>query len=863
AGGSSDPQSSVTIPNSVAFIRATVRTSELDTLQFEKGTSTTYEEYKEKIDNSKLDIEGFTIGEAEEGNTNPVSGDTLYKEIQLIKSEKGDDVFTFSLRTDVIKGIDNVLDTNDFSTPLRLKPSNVQFFEKGKKIEMDYSYKNVGKNYSLTLRSEYTHLDVEVVVLANKFISPERPTILSDGNTTMLIDSTDVDSMDITTEGRVIKWYDSINGVNLVQNIVTELSPIYTEDCILFKGDENLFSTFDTTETQNVYITYRIKKFIPTQFIFDGYTRNSASLRTNYQEDEVRLGDVSLPIQEGTEDDIHIVRMFIDGENSSYRLNNQLIKATDVGDLNMGGIVLGRPGDDDFEFEVYEVIVRKGIDSEATSDEIYTYLKDKYQVNESTYDTLAEAVYYEEPSNIKLGNVIFNKTATEPINCGKGFDFKSKKIEDAYEMVGNNGIMNHSLENPELIRFVENSINCFVFSMSDKHIYYGHGRAFYRINKHTMLDKVGFTITGALDGGVGSSTGADQITMVTETNDGNLLIQLDNNAPNSNFYKFKGTDATSGSVIYTPEDAKLVLVVNSRKVIAEGAWGMTQKDNRVFMIVYAARGQAYLSEDYGDTFKCVFSMADSAINEAVDEVDEVFVDTKPDGYGSYGKKGGHPMKDTLTNPVDFDLWGTTLNGNLHSHGGCIDPYADRLIIVTGDGAPAVGVFYSDDWGYTWTMINTQGVLIPSSDFSAQFNTVIPLKDSIIFGCDGMGDGYWRVFRDGNKLMDKVENCYQFNGESTLLVTISGGHYFHKDGTFFGIINPEADDDYNNVKGGIVATKNGHNFTKLYEDSFTLPDKATSEFAWRGLLTVNDNNEMLVSAKNGGIIKLDLVTTYNL
>ncbi|WP_341221879.1 hypothetical protein, partial [Polaribacter atrinae] len=86
-GGSNDPQSSITIPNSVAFIRGTVFTSEIDTLQFEKGTSpTTYEEYKEKINNSNLDIEGFTIGKAEEGDTNPISGDALYKEVGVIDS---------------------------------------------------------------------------------------------------------------------------------------------------------------------------------------------------------------------------------------------------------------------------------------------------------------------------------------------------------------------------------------------------------------------------------------------------------------------------------------------------------------------------------------------------------------------------------------------------------------------------------------------------------------------------------------------------------------------------------------------------------------------------------------------------------
>jgi hypothetical protein len=278
----------------------------------------------------------------------------------------------------------------------------------------------------------------------------------------------------------------------------------------------------------------------------------------------------------------------------------------------------------------------------------------------------------------------------------------------------------------------------------------------------------------------------------------------------------------------------------------------------VFAVIYNSRGYAYLSTDSGNSFRCVFSMADTSINSTVTPDQMVFVDTKPDGHGGYGAVGGHPMSNTLTNPQSFDLWGITPNGSLHAHGGCIDTYADRLVIVTGDSYPAVGIFYSDDWGYNWTFIRT-GVHLPSADCRTQFVTAIPMEDCILFGNDGVGDGYWRVFRNGSGLLSTIECCYQFTGLNTQLVTINGGHCFLPDGTMLGLINPHESPNYTTTRGGIVATRNGHNFKKLFEDPYTQFTFESAEFGRRGLITVNDNNKVLVKAKNGGLIILDLIS----
>ena len=216
------------------------------------------------------------------------------------------------------------------------------------------------------------------------------------------------------------------------------------------------------------------------------------------------------------------------------------------------------------------------------------------------------------------------------------------------------------------------------------------------------------------------------------------------------------------------------------------------------------------------------------------------------------------MSNTLTNPQSYDIWGVTPNESLHAHGGCIDTYADRLIIVTGDSYPAVGIFYSDDWGYNWTFLRT-GVHMPSSGSRSQFVTVVPMKDCILFGNDGVGDGYWRVFRNGGSLFSTIECCYQYTGSNTQLVTINGGHCFLPDGTMLGLINPHESINYTTTRGGIVATRNGHNFKKLYEDSFTQFTVESAEFGRRGLISYNNNGKVLVKAKNGGLIILDLIS----
>lgn len=687
------------------------------------------------------------------------------------------------------------------------------------------------------------------------------PDVLYDGNTTQWLDLSDETTVTKDVDNYVSKVTDKLGSGQDIVQVTTGLKPLYTGESLLFDGiNDYMRGMYNLLQPETLYVVFKIKTFTYSKVLFDGFRNMSCYLSMAAGGDgnlKISAG-VSSPIFNSPVNEKVILRLVLNGANSRRTLNQNLTVTENLGTNKMDGICLGCSGslNNYSNIEIYEVITRKIADDENTELAIYNYLKKKNRVMNPVYETLSQYVYYAEPNSVSIGDVSFTKIATEPIGCGTGLTYVAKKVEDAYTMNNTVSDIGIALSNPTLIRFVEETINCEVLHISENYIYYqGDKRSFYRMNKHTFADKVKFTISGEGEGALDFSQ--QDIWGVNELPDSGLLIQIDDfvgGVNYSNFYKVPFVSQTSGNYEYT--SALFSFGCPTRKVILTSAWGFSTKGTKVFAVIYGGIGQAYLSHDSGDTWECVFSMADSSINATVPVEKEIFVDTKPDGLGGFGAIGGHPMKDTLTNPQTYDLWAVTANGNLHSHGGCIDLYSNRIFVVTGDGMPALGVYYSDDWGYSWTLILLSD-LKPSSAFGTQFVTVIPLQNCVLFGCDGMGDGYWRVFRDGLNLKTKPECVYQFNGSNTVLVTISGGNYFAPDGLMLGLINPEGEDDYTTTKGGIVATKNGHNFAKLYEDSFTEMTAATAEFGWRGLISVNNNNKVIIMAKNGGIITLDM------
>jgi hypothetical protein len=681
--------------------------------------------------------------------------------------------------------------------------------------------------------------------------------LIEDGNTTAWYDASDIATIVKDANNKVIRWNDKLGSGHDLLQTTNAKQPLWSETGILFDGiDDNMKSLFPLIQPESIYLLCTIKSWQFQDVLMDGASNNTAVFSCQgLNEIFVTSGGINSPKTVATLNEKTLIQVTLTGNSSLLQSNDLLPLTGNLGTVGMGGLILGSKGNNlNFaHIEVNAVIIRKVADTANDKLTIYNYFRPTLPIK--TYETLSQAVWLREPLTASIGNVSYNKITSNPVNCGQDFTYVAKNIEDAYSLVGSEREVNVTLSNPELMKFVEDGINCQVFDMSGKYIYYGNTRAFYRIDKNTFGDKVKFLVSGMWQSG-NYETSIRDIEGVNEMKDGSLLVQLDNVGDGCGIYKVPYFAGTSGTHTYLASDATIAILMNIRHTRLDRSWGLSTKGSRVFAVMYGKIGQAYLSEDYGTTFKCVFSMADSSINASIPSGKMIYVDTKPNGSGGFGAIGGHPMKNTLTNPQTFDLWGPTQNGNLHSHGGCIDTYADRLIIVTGDGAPAGAIFYSDDWGYNWTFVRGESVL-PSSQYKVQFVTAIPMKDCILFGCDGLGDGFFKLYRNGDKLLSTIECCYQFTGSNTGLVTIAGGYCMTPKGNLLGLFNPDDPNDFTTIRGGIVATKNSHNFKKVYEDSFSQLTTATAEFGWNGIISINNNNKVLVKAAHGGLITLNL------
>jgi hypothetical protein len=81
-----------------------------------------------------------------------------------------------------------------------------------------------------------------------------------------------------------------------------------------------------------------------------------------------------------------------------------------------------------------------------------------------------------------------------------------------------------------------------------------------------------------------------------------------------------------------------------------------------------------------------------------------------------------------------------LPGNHHCHNAIYDPYEGIVWIVTGDGANNRMVYYSRNFGATWTQLATLNT------FPEQMINVVPLPECILFGTDDPTVGFYRIMR---------------------------------------------------------------------------------------------------------------------
>lgn len=178
---------------------------------------------------------------------------------------------------------------------------------------------------------------------------------------------------------------------------------------------------------------------------------------------------------------------------------------------------------------------------------------------------------------------------------------------------------------------------------------------------------------------------------------------------------------------------------------------------------------------------------------------------------------------------DLNAWLTT-NGyattGCHLHGVAYDKWWDRLWITFGDNAYGIGgTVFSDDLGETWHWAN-QGnadkdnpALSPANS-SHQVVGIRPMPTCILFGTDSAPNGIIKIDRvQGKKLTKyKMEVAFSINDDTSGSHLCQGIWQFSDEHPVFFAFSSE----FKASPSCIVATWDGDNFVKVWEDSINNP-----------------------------------------
>lgn len=196
---------------------------------------------------------------------------------------------------------------------------------------------------------------------------------------------------------------------------------------------------------------------------------------------------------------------------------------------------------------------------------------------------------------------------------------------------------------------------------------------------------------------------------VRELDDGELIFSTErdtiDHTQNGRVFKTKGFDKETGNI----DSYDLKVETPSTEAKINNSWGITSYKNVVTLSEYGLRTEegarrAWLSTDYGETFKVVFD-----------------------------------QKETTKLIEGAPTWTETA----HMHTCSFDPYWNRIWIVTGD-RPNSATYYSDDFGETWKWVDVQ-----FNNHTMQFTGIIALPNCVIFGSDRNPNGVFVYYR-GNK-----------------------------------------------------------------------------------------------------------------
>lgn len=481
------------------------------------------------------------------------------------------------------------------------------------------------------------------------------------------------------------------------------------------------------------------------------------------------------------------------------------------------------------------------------------------------YDTVTDAVEQKHLGQFQVGeNIVIGMKALES-------PYTVVDIEKNYRNILPNPVFPF-IKMASIHRLYDDAVTpnmLYICSHSDKHIFYSicptdTKRAFgnidpdyynkYNANYFYYADKdnpsdIHKVVLPATVSGVSMNR---QISFVLEMSNGDCLVEIGNGSPvgssttlfHKNIYKvskvFTGETIVENDVVLSLSFDKYLEKVSSFDNIVE------YKAGYILLAPYSGTvtGRVYISKDYGDSWDLIFCMDTSNSTH--------FIKPKAEHFGDENAYGAYPTPEMMNPGGELD-WDTSINGNYHVHGIAYDQWYDRIWVVTGDGDGQLahnitGIWWTDDEGYTWKRIGG------GKEIHTQLIGIVPMEHCVLFPTDGGGNGIWRWSRNGKDSIIKIEEVYNYLGfRGNTLLAVGQRSIRTKNGFYLNTFAPNTYTD--SYRGGVVATPNGYDFQKIFEDIYTEFSADTVEIGW-GCDITDCGDKLILSAYQGGYIELN-------
>ena len=466
------------------------------------------------------------------------------------------------------------------------------------------------------------------------------------------------------------------------------------------------------------------------------------------------------------------------------------------------------------------------------------------------YKTLLQAVSEDNYGPFWLGSqkVVANVTSYDK-DLGKGNSFNPEKLISQFDYLGLSGSL--PLAKDGWIQQI------WIGGKQATILYMGQfiyaktsGNVVYRLpfSKEEIVNEENVEIESiAIELEPGMS-----LESVFETNDGSFIAQCVNTDQSSEnyktrfLYKVKVDDELNAEAIFLFKCVEST--VNACGVREH--WSFKQYGSRILISPYGGgrTGQLWLSDDYGDSFNCIFNIANT----------KTFVATKPNDI-DYGAFGIHPLPDQMIPPQKEDFWESVSeigNGNRHIHSCCYDDVFDRIWLVMGDDKyQATGIYWSDDLGKTW---HRKSLFFNYSEIDkgrhTQFLQVVSLNNCVLFGTDGWGNGIFRYNRGNKEDEPEIEYVFGWSENKLGLEGVANHTIVTDEGIVLMTFAPNSKKAA--PTGGIVAT-DGYHFRKVFLDTYNNNTLESMKIGWTTFLHIN-GHDLYIRTKD----KKELIVVEN-